>query len=205
MLSNEEEKAVKEDIALCIELNNKDKVNRLYFVRTQSIKPFDFTDDGIGAKAYYRIVKPKDTSLDSHSKEPQDLVTVITDEVDVIQKQTNAGYSFVLVLNNREIGTIAHLEVEVFQTEKESSQQIEKVQERVSVKTDTKKNIAVFGRKDSKTIFSGGKAFQYHVVIEPIRSLLEGVKRKVMVFSPAALDFIGPGDCNQTISIMGGC
>lgn len=38
MLSNEKEKAVKEEVSLCVQLNSKEKVNNLYLVRTQSIK-----------------------------------------------------------------------------------------------------------------------------------------------------------------------
>ncbi|MFL6560347.1 MAG: hypothetical protein ACJ8MO_30090, partial [Bacillus sp. (in: firmicutes)] len=47
ILSHEEGKAVKDDVALCVQLNSKDKVNDVYLVRTKSIKPFDFTDEGI--------------------------------------------------------------------------------------------------------------------------------------------------------------
>ena len=62
----------------------------------------------------------------------------------------------------------------------------------------------VFGRRAKKKIFFGGHVFQDTEVIDPIRMFFEGIKRKVMVFSPAALDFIGPGDRNQPIFIMRG-
>ncbi|MEH7012767.1 hypothetical protein V7087_18485 [Neobacillus niacini] len=204
MLSNEEGKVVNEDVALCVQLNSKEKVNNLYFIRTQSIKPFDFTDEEIGAKAFFRVIKKKETSPDSHTKESEDFVTFITDEVTVVQKKTETGYDFVLVLNKREIGIIASIEEEVLQTEKVSLQLHEESKESVIVKTVRKKNMIVFGRRAKKKIFFGGFVFQVTEVIDSIRMFLEGVKRKVKVFSPAALDFIGPGDRNQTIFIMRG-
>ncbi|MBV7509496.1 hypothetical protein KW850_30520 [Bacillus sp. sid0103] len=205
MLSSGEGRVVKEDVALCVQLNSKEKVHQLYFVRTQSIKPFDFTDGGIGAKAFYRVVKHKETSQNSHINENVDCVTIITDEVGIVQKKTETGYEFVLVLNKREIGTVASMEDEVFQPEKESWRITKESNERVATKSASKKNIAVHGRKANKEIFSGGNVFQDIGVMKSTRILLEGVKRKVTVFSPAALDFIGPGDRNQTILIMRRC
>ncbi len=204
-LSSGEGKAVKEDVALCVQLDNKEKVNQLYFVRTQSIKPFDFTDEGIGAKAFYRVVKQKETSQDPHTKEPINFVTIITDEVEIIQKKTETGYNFVLVLNKREIDIVASVEEEVFQTEKVPLQINKESKAHASTNTAKKNNMAVFVRRTKKRIFSGGPVFQDSVVDKSIRIFLEGIKRKVTVFSPAALDFIGPGDQNQTILIMRGC
>lgn len=203
-LSNNEGKVVNEDVALCIQLNSKEKVNSLYLVRTQSIKPFDFSDEEIGAKAFFRVIKKKEISPDSLTNESDDIVTFITDEVAVVQKKTASGYEFVLVLNKREIGMVASIEEEVLQTEKVSLQLHDESKESVIVKTSKKKNMIVFGRRTKKRIFFGGHVFQDTEVIDPIRMLLEGVKRKVMVFSPAALDFIGPGDRNQPIFIMRG-
>src|ERR1700719_2560069 len=80
-LSNEEGKAVNEDVALCVQLNNKEKVKNLYFVRTQSIKPFDFSDEEIGAKASYRVIKKQETSQDSPVNQSEDLITFLTKEV----------------------------------------------------------------------------------------------------------------------------
>lgn len=204
MLSDNEGKVVNEDVALCVQLNSKEKVNSLYLVRTQSIKPFDFSDDEIGAKAFFRVIKKKETSPNSHTKESEDFVTSITDEAAVVQKKTETGYDFVLVLNEREIGIVASIEEEVLQTEKVGFQIHEESKESVIGKIVNKKNIIVFGRRAKKKIFFGGHVFQDTEVIDPIRMLLEGVKRKVMVFSPAALDFIGPGDRNQHIFIMRG-
>jgi hypothetical protein len=204
MLSNEEGKAVKEDVALCVQLNSKEKVNNLYLVRTQSIKPFDFSDEEIGAKAFFRVIKKKETSQDSPTNESDDQVTFITDEVAVVQKKTETGYDFVLLLNKREIGIVASIVEEVLQTENVSLQLKEEAKEPVAVETISKKNMANFGRRIKKKIFLGGNVFQEHEVFEPIRILLEDFKRKVKVFSPAALDFIGPGDRNQTIFIMRG-
>jgi|GEM_PF-6344025 len=204
ILSNEEGKAVKEDVALCVQLNSKEKVNDVYLVRTQSIKPFDFTDEGIGAKAAYRVIKQKENSQDSHTKQPEEFVTLITDEVEIFQKKTKAGYNFILVVNNREIGIVASMEVEVFQTEKEPSLLNEKVKEHVTVNTFDRKTMIAFGRREKKRISIGDHAFRASKVFEPIRIPLEAVKRKVIVFSPAALDFIGPGDQNQTILFLGG-
>ncbi|MDQ0200251.1 hypothetical protein [Neobacillus ginsengisoli] len=204
MLSSGEGKVVKEDVALCVQLNNKEKVNNLYLVRTQSIKPFDFTDEEIGAKAFYRVIKKKEPSHDSPTNKSEDFVTYITDEVVVVQKKTESGYNFVLVLNNREIGIVASIEEEVLQTKQVSLQLKEEAKALVAVNTNNKKNMAIFGGRVKKRIFLGGYVFQDNEVFEPIRILLEGVKRKVTVFSPAALDFIGPGDRNQTIFIMRG-
>ncbi|TDL74556.1 hypothetical protein E2R56_10305 [Rhodococcus qingshengii] len=204
MLSKEEGKVVNEDVALCVQLNSKEKVNNLYLVRTQSINPFDFTDEEIGAKVFFRVIKKKETSPDSPTKESEDFVMLITDEVSVVQKKTETGYDFVLVLNKREIGIAASIEEEVLQTEKVTLQFHEESKESVIVKTVKKKNMIVFGRRAKKKIFFGGFVFQDTEVIDPIRMFLEGVKRKVMVFSPAALDFIGPGDHNQPIFIMRG-
>jgi DNA polymerase II large subunit len=200
MLSSGEGEAVKEDAALCVQLDHKEKVHQLYFVRTQSIKPFDFTDEGIGAKASYRVIKQKENSQDSHTN-----VTVITDEVEIVQKQTKTGYNFVLVVNKREIGIVASMEEEVLQPVNGSVQLKEQAIEGVSVKAINKDKEAVFRRNAKKKIFSGGEVFQDIVVIKQIRILLEGVKRKVTVFSPAALDFIGPGDQNHTTLIMRRC
>jgi hypothetical protein len=204
MLSNEEGKVVKEDVALCVQLNSKEKVTHVYLVRAQSIKPFDFTDEGIGAKAFYRVIKKKETSQDSPKNESENFVTYITDEVAVVQKKTETGYNFVLLLNEREIGVVASIEEEVLQTENVTSQFQEEAEEQIAVNTVSKKNMAVCGRRAKKRKFSGGNIFQNNEVIEPIRILLEEVKRKVTVFSPAALDFIGPGDHIQTIFIMRG-
>lgn len=203
-LSNEEGRVVNEDVALCVQLNSKVKVNNLYLVRTQSIKPFDFTDEEIGAKAFFRVIKKKESSPDSLTKESDDFVTFITDEVTVVQKKTETGYDFVLVLNKREIGIVASIEEEVLQTEKVSLQLYEESKESVIIKTVRKKKMIVFRRRAKNKVFFGGFVFQDNEVIDPIRMYLEGVKRKVMVFSPAALDFIGPGDRNQTIFIMRG-
>ncbi|PGV52233.1 hypothetical protein COD92_10950 [Bacillus sp. AFS037270] len=203
MLSNGEGNAVKEDVALCVQLDSKEKVNQVYFVRSQSIKPFDFTDEGIGAKAYYRVIKQKENAQDSHSKE--DLVTVITDEVKIVQKKSETGFNFILMLNKREIGIVAMIEEVVLQLEQESWQHKENTKDRVAVKTLSNKYKAVFSRGAKKEIFSGDRIFQNIVVINPIRILLEAGKRKVKVFSPAALDFIGPGDQNQSTLIMRGC
>ena len=202
MLSSGEEKAVKEDIALCVQVNSKEKVHQLYFVRTQSIRPFDFTDEGIGAKAFYRVVKQKETSQNSQM---DDNFTSITDEVEIVQKKTETGYNFILVLNKREVGIVASMEEEVFQTENGSLLITNESNELVATKTTGKKNTAVLGRRAYKEIFLGGNVFQDLIVRKSIRILLEGVKRKVTVFSPAALDFIGPGDQNQTILMMGRC
>jgi hypothetical protein len=204
MLSNNEGKVVNEDVALCIQLNSKEKVNSLYLVPTQSIKPFDFSDEEIGAKAFFRVIKKKEISPASHTNESDDIVTFITDEVVVVQKKTAAGYEFVLVLNNREIGMVASIEEQVLQTEKVPLTFFEEPKESVIVQSVKKKNMIVFGRRAKKRIFLGGPVFEDTEVIDPIRMLLEGVKRKVMVFSPAALDFIGPGDRNQPIFIMKG-
>jgi hypothetical protein len=203
-LSNNEGKVVNEDVALCIQLNSKEKVNSLYLVRAQSIKPFDFSDEEIGAKAFFRVIKKKEISQASLTNESDDIVTFITDEVAVVQKKTAAGYEFVLILNNREIGMAASIEEEVLRTEKVPLTLHEESKESVIVKTSKKKNMIVFGRRAKKRIFFGGHVFQDTEVIDPIRMHLEGVKRKVMVFSPAALDFIGPGDRNQPIFIMRG-
>ncbi|PLS05321.1 hypothetical protein [Neobacillus cucumis] len=197
MLSSGEGKAVKEDVALCVQLNSKQKVKQLYFVHTQSIKPFDFTDEGIGAKAYYRVIKQKENSHDSHTNE--DFITVITDEVEIVQKKSDTGYNFILMLNKREIGIVASVVAEVVQTEKRTLQPNEQANESVTVITNKKKDKASSVRRVKKRIFSGGHAFEKYIVTEPIRMLLEDVKRKVTIFSPAALDFIGPGDQNQRI------
>ncbi|WHY89632.1 hypothetical protein QNK12_18260 [Neobacillus cucumis] len=194
MLSSGEGKAVKEDIALCVQLNRNEKVNHLYFVRTESIKPFDFTDDEMGAKAYYRVIKKKEASQDSDMNETEDFVTFITDEVSVVQKKTETGYHFVLILNEREIGIVASIEEEVLQTVNASLTTQEDEKEPVTVKTVSSKNKAVLSSRERKRIFLGGHVFQDNVVFEPIRILLEGAKKKVALFSPAALDFIGPGD-----------
>ncbi|MEH7415085.1 hypothetical protein V7266_07355 [Neobacillus drentensis] len=203
ILSNGEGKAVKEDVALCVQLDSKDKVNKIYFVRSQSIKPFDFTDEGIGAKASYRVIKPKENAQDSHTKE--EFVTVITKEVEIVQKKSKSGFNFVLLLNKREIGIVAMIEEVVLQTEQESWQQKEKAKDHVAVKTISKKYMSVFCKRAKKEIFSGGRIFQDNVVMKPIRIRSEGFKRKVKIFSPAALDFIGPGDHNQTLVTMRGC
>ncbi|MBT2654691.1 hypothetical protein J7E81_05440 [Bacillus sp. ISL-18] len=204
VLSNGEGKAVKEDVALCVQLDSKEKLNQLYFVRTQSIKPFDFTAEGIGSKASYRVIKLKENSQDSHSKEPDEFVTVITDEVEIVQKKTDTGYNFVLVLNKREIGLVASVEAEGLQPVKESMHHKEKAIETVNFIMERKINKVGLARRAKQIMILGGHLFQDHLVIEPIRILLEGVKRKVAVFSPAALDFIGPGDQIQTILIKRG-
>ncbi|WHY02817.1 hypothetical protein [Neobacillus sp. DY30] len=203
-LSNIEGKVVNEDVALCVQLNSKEKVNSLYLVRTQSIKPFDFSDEEIGAKAFFRVIKKKETSPNSHTMESEDFVTSITNDVSVVQKKTATGYDFVLILNNREIGIIASIEEEVLQTEMVPSTLHEESKESVFVNTGKKKNMIFFGRRAKKRIIFGGHVFQDTEVIDPIRMLVEGVKRKVMVFSPAALDFIGPGDRNHPILSMRG-
>jgi len=203
MLSNGEGNVAKEDVALCVQLNSKQKVKQIYFVRSQSIKPFDFTDEGIGAKAYYRVIKQKENAQDSHTKE--DFVTVITDEVEIVQKKSETGFNFILMLNKREIGIVAMIEEVVLQLEQESRQHKEKTNDHVAVKTLGNKYKAVFSRVAKKEIFSGDSIFQNIVVINPIRILSEAGKRKVKVFSPAALDFIGPGDRNQPTLIMRGC
>lgn len=200
MLSIGEGKVVKEDVALCVQLNIKEKVTDVYLVHTQSIKPFDFTDEGIGAKAFYRVIKKKETSQDSY----EDPVTLLTDGMAVIQNKTETGYNFVLMLNKREIGTVASIEEEVLQTEKVTSQLKEEVKEQIAVNTVGKNNKAVFVMSSKKRIILGGKIFQNYEVFEPILIFMEGIKRKVTVFSPAALDFIGPGDHNQTIFILRG-
>jgi hypothetical protein len=207
MLSDDEGKVVNEDVALCVQLNRKEKVTSVFLVRTQSIKPFDFTDEGIGAKAFYRVIKKKETSQDSPANESEDFVTFITNEVAIVQKKTDTGHNFVLVLNDREIGIIASIEEEVRTTEKGSSLWLkEEAKEQAAVNYINKKNIGVFRRSVQMRIFLGDPVFQDHGVSEPIRILLEGAKRKVPIFSPATLDFIGPGDQNQTILFMkGGC
>jgi len=204
MLSKEEGKVVKEDVALCVQLNSKEKVNNLYLVRTRSIKPFDFSDDEFGAKALYRVIKKKETSHDSPAMESEEFVTFITDEVSVVQTKTESGYHFILMLNNRKIGIVASIEEKVLQTENASWQLKEEAKEQVAVINKVKKNMAVFARRAKKKVFLGGRAFQDHEVCEPIRILSEEVKRKVALFSPAALDFLGPGDYNQTIFLMRG-
>ncbi|MEH7118019.1 hypothetical protein V7128_11440, partial [Neobacillus vireti] len=79
VLSSGERKAVKEDVALCVQLDRKKKVKDVYFVRTQSIKPFDFTAEGIGAKASYRVIKQREASYDLHMDEAEDFETMITE------------------------------------------------------------------------------------------------------------------------------
>jgi hypothetical protein len=202
--SNEERKAVHEDIALCVQLNSKEKVKDVYLVRTTSIQPFDFTDEGIGAKAFYRVVKQKENSHDSHTNETDELVTFITDGVEIVQKKTETGWNFILVVNNREIGTVASIE-EVFQSKKVSVPPKEKTKEIVAVKTERKKNKAFLIKREKNRIILGNNVFEDNGVYDPIRIPYEGGKRKVIVFSPAALDFIGPGDQNQTIFTIGGC
>ncbi|MDR7235481.1 hypothetical protein [Neobacillus drentensis] len=203
--SNEEEQAVKEDVALCVQLNSKEKVNDVYLVHTQSIKPFDFTDEGIGAKASYRVIKQKENSPDSHTKEPEESVTFITNGVSIMQQKTETGYHFILVVNNREMGMVASMEEEVLKTEKGSLLLKEKVKERVNVNTDRKIDKAVFVDRKKKRIIRGDNVFQELEVYEPIRMAFEGNKRTFQVFSPAALDFIGPGDQNKSNLMMRRC
>jgi hypothetical protein len=206
MLSSDEGKVVNEDIALCVQLNRKQKVTDVFLVRTQSIKPFDFTDEGIGAKAFYRVIKKKETSQDSHTNESEEIVTNITDEVAIVQKKTTKGYTFVLVFKGHEKGIIASIEEKVQRVEKASLRLIEEDKEPAAARTNDKKNMIVFRRRIKKRLSSGGQAFQDNEVFERIRIRLEEGKRRVAIFSPAALDFIGPGDQNQTIFIMrGGC
>lgn len=205
MLSSEERKAVKEEVALCLQLNSNKKVHQLYFVRTESIKPFDFTDEGIGAKAFYRVVKLNENTQNSNTKEYVEFATIITDEVKIVQKKTETGFDFVLMLNKREIGIVASMEVEVAKIEYESVLTTKESNELVGTKDNSKKNKPVLDRRAIMEIFLGGNVFQDVGVMKSIRILLEGVKRKVRVFSPAALDFLGPGDQNQTILNMRGC
>ena len=152
MLSSGVGKAVKEDIALCVQLNRNEKVNHLYFVRTESIKPFDFTDDEMGAKAYYRVIKKKEASQDSRTNETEDFVTFITDEVEIVQKKIDTGYHFVLVLNNREIAIVASIVEEVLQKEKVKLSLKEETKKPVIVKTVNKKNTAVLAMRAKKKI-----------------------------------------------------
>ena len=105
MLSNEQKQVVKEDVSLCIQLNSQEKVHNFYLVSTQSIKKF-----GVGTKAFYQVIKKKETSQDSPANESEDFVTFITDEVAVVQKKTEKGYNFVLVFNQCEIGIVASSE-----------------------------------------------------------------------------------------------
>ncbi|PFP25642.1 hypothetical protein COJ96_17880 [Bacillus sp. AFS073361] len=205
MLSSEERKAVKEEVALCLQLNSNKKVHQLYFVRTESIKPFDFTDEGIGAKAFYRVVKLNENTQNSNTNEYVEFATIITDEVKIVQKKTETGFDFVLMLNKREIGIVASMEVEVAKIEYESVLTTKESNELVATKDNSKKNKPVHDRRAIMEIFLGGNVFQDIGVMKSIRILLEGVKRKVRVFSPAALDFLGPGDQNQTILNMRGC
>ncbi|WP_217642368.1 hypothetical protein [Bacillus sp. OK048] len=195
-LSNEVSTAVKEEVALCIQLNSKEKVNNLYLVRTQSIKPFDFTDEAIGAKAFFRVIKKKESSPDSLMNEIEDDVTFITDEVAIVQKKTKTGYHLVLELNNREIGMVASFEDEVILTEKASLPIEEKEKDYVAVTTVSMKNMVKLGMRSKLDRNLGGIALQDNGVFGIIRILSEEVKRKVTVYSPAALDFIGPGDHN---------
>ncbi|MFP7296312.1 hypothetical protein [Neobacillus niacini] len=204
MLSNNEGRVVNEDVALCVQLNTKEKVNNLYLVTTQSIKPFDFSDEEIGAKAFFRVIKKKEISKDLLTNESGDIITHITDEVTVVQRETAAGYEFVLVLNKREIGIVASIEEEVLQRLEAALPLHEESKECATVKAGKKKNMIVFEWRANKRRLFGGHVFQDTEVIGPIRMFLEGVKRKVMVFSPAALDFIGPGDRNQPIFTMRG-
>ncbi|WP_375376169.1 hypothetical protein [Neobacillus sp. KR4-4] len=205
MLSSEERKAVKEEVALCLQLNSNKKVHQLYFVRTESIKPFDFTDEGIGAKAFYRVVKLNENTQNSNTNEYVEFATIITDEVKIVQKKTETGFDFVLMLNKREIGIVASMEVEVAKIEYESVLTTKESNELVATKDNSKKNKPVLDRRAIMEIFLGDNVFQDIGVMKSIRILLEGVKRKVPVFSPAALDFLGPGDQNQTILNMRGC
>lgn len=205
MLSSEERKAVKEEVALCLQLNSNKKVHQLYFVRTESIKPFDFTDEGIGAKAFYRVVKLNENTQNSNTNEYVEFATIITDEVKIVQKKTETGFDFVLMLNKREIGIVASMEVEVAKIEYESVLTTKESNELVGTKDNSKKNKPVLDRRAIMEIFLGDNVFQDIGVMKSIRILLEGVKRKVRVFSPAALDFLGPGDQNQTILNMRGC
>lgn len=205
MLSSEERKAVKEEVALCLQLNSNKKVHQLYFVRTESIKPFDFTDEGIGAKAFYRVVKLNENTQNSNTKEYVEFATIITDEVKIVQKKTETGFDFVLMLNKREIGIVASMEVEVAKIEYESVLTTKESNELVGTKDNSKKNKPVLDRRAIMEIFLGDNVFQDIGVMKSIRILLEGVKRKVRVYSPAALDFLGPGDQNQTILNMRGC
>lgn len=105
MLSNEQEKLVNEDVSLCIQLNSQEKVHNFYLVSTQRIKKFD-----VGAKAFYQVIKKKETSQDSPANESEDFVTFITEEVAVVQKKTEKGYHFVLMFNQSEIGIVASME-----------------------------------------------------------------------------------------------
>jgi len=194
VLPGGERKAVKEDVALCVQLDRKKKVKDVYFVRTQSIKPFDFTDEGIGAKASYHVIKERETSFDLHMNEAEDFETMITEEVKIVQKVTETGFNFILVVNRVEVGIVASIEVRVVQIEQEALSIKEKANESVTAIADSRKNSSVSLRSAKKSIILGGHVFQDYVVSMPIRILLEGVKRKVTVFSPAALDFIGPGD-----------
>lgn len=205
MLANGEGKAVKEDVALCVQLNSKEKVNGLYLVRTQSIKPFDFTVEGLGAKAFYRVIRKKETSLDPTMSESQEIVSFITEEVSVVQKKTETGYHFVLILNEREIAIVAAIEEDILQAVAvPSEQQTIEEKEPVAVNSVKKENKVALVRRTKKKKFFGVYAFGNLEVAEPIRILLEGAKRKVAVFSPAALDFIGPGDYNHTHFLMRG-
>jgi transcriptional regulator of NAD metabolism len=123
----------------------------------------------------------------------------------ILQQKTESGYNFTLVVNKREIGIVASIEEEVFQTEKGSLLLKENVKEPVAVNTGSNKNMNALETREKKRIIRGGHVFQDNEVYEPIRIPFEGVKRKVIVFTPAALDFIGPGDQNQTISITRRC
>lgn len=192
-----------EEVALCIQLNSKEKVKDLYFVPTQSIKPFDFTDEAIGAKAFFRVIKKKEPSPNSLIKEIEDVVTVISEEVAIVQKKSKAGYHFVLEVNKRESGMIASTEDKVAATEKVPLLLEEKEKEYVGINTISMKVKENVGKRSKQMRNMGGSAFQDYGLLEPIRILSEDVKREFTVFSPAALDFIGPGDYNQLFHYEG--
>ncbi|NRD79167.1 hypothetical protein HPT25_17555 [Bacillus sp. BRMEA1] len=203
-LSNSEGKAVKEEIALCVQLSSKQKVDDVYLVHTNNIKPFDFTDEEIGAKASYRVIKKKEDSLDSPLNKSENRFTWITEELAIVQKKTETGYDFVLVINNTEIGKIASIEEEFHTAANIPLQHNKEVEEELAANKIKNKKRSVFGILVSKRTSFGDRTFQENECSTPIRIYTEEWKRKVTGFSPAALDFIGPGDHNQPSFMLRG-
>jgi hypothetical protein len=191
MLSNEEGMEVEEDIALCVQLNNQNQFDGVSLVRTQSISPFDFSDAESGAKAFFQVIKKKETPSDANKSEFEDVVTSITHEVAVVQRKTETGYHFILMVKGKEVGMIASIE-EVAVSVGAPPQEEENIHDVVN--TFSEKNVADSQREGKMRILSGGHVFEENRIVEPIRIYLEITKRTVTGFSPAALDFIGPGD-----------
>ncbi|MDQ0246326.1 hypothetical protein J2S09_003930 [Bacillus fengqiuensis] len=188
-----------QQLAVCVQLDEKEEIHDIYFVPEKSISPFDFASDENGSKAIYRVIQPEQIEKGNRKQNLQSFS--ITDEVVILQRKTKKGIEFVLVIKEKEIAALGKQREEGISLQNVVKQEyvlfhVHPTQEKEWKPLQQKGNVKRASQKGILRGEKGGFAFRFaeQFEIKALNKLQFGGSRRSRFQSFAALRFLGPGD-----------